>query len=93
MLNQYWIVDFNRLSKRGYSEIWVAMDNFPNGIINVLGNHANFLIARESSKSKRTNLGTVQIELLSNKMNSALKSDFLPKSQEIIFSSIIFSLG
>lgn len=93
MLNKYWVGNFNRLSKSGNSKVGIAMDNFPDSIIYILGNHAYFLITGESSESKRTDLSAVQIKFLSNKVNCALESDFLPKSQKVIFSPIILSFS
>jgi hypothetical protein len=93
MLNQNWIVNFYSLSKGGNSQIRVAVDNLPNGIINRLSTHADLLITRESRKCERADLSAVQIKLLSNKINCAFKSNFLSKPQNVIFSPIIFSFN
>jgi hypothetical protein len=93
MLNKNRVANFNRLSKSGNSEVGVAMNDFPDSVIYILGNHANFLIAGESSVGQRANLSAAQIKFLSNKVNCALESDLLAKSQKIILSSIILSLS
>lgn len=93
MLNKNRVSDFNRLSKSGNSQVRIAVHYFPHSIIYILGNHADFLIPGESSKCERANLRAVQIKFLSNKVNSALESDFLPESQEIVLRSIILSFS
>jgi hypothetical protein len=81
MLNKNRVSDFNRLSKCGNSQVRIAVHNFPDSIIYILGNHADFLVSGESSECERADLCAMQIKFLSNKVNSALKSDFLPESQ------------
>ena len=93
MLDKNWVANFDRLSESGYSEVGVAMNDFPDSIIYVLGNHADLLIAWESSEGERAYLSAVQIKFLSNKVDCALEADLLPESQEIILSAIILSLG
>ena len=93
MLDKNWVANFDRLSESGYSEVGVAMNDFPDSIIYVLGNHADLLIAGESSEGERTYLSAVQIKFLSNKVDCALEADLLAESQQIILSAIILSLG
>lgn len=93
MLNKNRVSDFNRLSKSGNSQVRIAVHYFPDSIIYILGNHADFLISGESSESERANLCAVQIKFLSNKVNSALESDLLAESQEIVFRSIILGFN
>ena len=93
MLNKNRVANFNRLSKSGNSEVGVGMNDFPDSVIYVLGDHADLLIAGESSECQRADLSAVQIQFLSNKVGGALEADLLPESQQIILRAIILSLG
>jgi hypothetical protein len=93
MLNKNRVSDFNRLSECGHSQVGVAMHDLPDSIIYILGNHADLLVAGEPRKRERANLSAVQIQFLSNQVNSALESHLLPESQQIILGAIVLGLG
>ena len=92
MLNKHGVTNFDSLPESGHSEVGVAMNDFPDSVIYVLGDHADLLIAGESSECQRADLSAVQIQFLSNKVGGALEADLLPESQQIILRAIILGL-
>ena len=78
------------LTKSLDSQIRIVVKYFPSSVINWLSNHANLLVAWETSKSERANLSAVQVKFLPKKIRIAFKSDLLSISHNIIMWAIIF---